>query len=202
MINSEDTTQLISLSRDCEVISVPYGEKEILKEGTEVQIMQALGGSYTVYTVEGMFRINGTNADAIGKEVEKPPSLPENITDDEFEEKVWDQMKTVFDPEIPINVVDLGLIYDCRLNKSEDDNFIIEVDMTLTAPGCGMADVLVADIQERVEMMPRVVSVKVELVLDPPWSMEMMSEAARLEAGLIYLTETLHINPIGIIHRG
>ena len=185
MINSEDTTQLISLSRDCEVISVPYGDKEILKEGTEVQIMQALGGSYTVYTVEGMFRINGTNADAIGKEVEKPPSLPENITDDEFEEKVWDQMKTVFDPEIPINVVDLGLIYDCRLNKSEDDNFIIEVDMTLTAPGCGMADVLVADIQERVEMMPRVVSVKVELVLDPPWSMEMMSEAARLEAGLI-----------------
>ena len=202
MINSEDTTQLISLSRDCEVISVPYGEKEILKEGTEVQIMQALGGSYTVYTVEGMFRINGTNADAIGKEVEKPPSLPENITDDEFEEKVWDQMKTVFDPEIPINVVDLGLIYDCRLNKSEDDNFIIEVDMTLTAPGCGMADVLVADIQERVEMMPRVVSVKVELVLDPPWSMEMMSEAARLEAGLIQLTETLHINPIGIIHHG
>ena len=202
MINSEDTTQLISLSRDCEVISVPYGEKEILKEGTEVQIMQALGGSYTVYTVEGMFRINGTNADAIGKEVEKPPSLPQNITDDEFEEKVWDQMKTVFDPEIPINVVDLGLIYDCRLNKSEDDNFIIEVDMTLTAPGCGMADVLVADIQERVEMMPRVVSVKVELVLDPPWSMEMMSEAARLEAGLIQLTETLHINPIGIVHHG
>ena len=202
MINSEDTTQLISLSRDCEVISVPYGEKEMLKEGTEVQIMQALGGSYTVYTVEGMFRINGTNADAIGKEVEKPPSLPENITDDEFEEKVWDQMKTVFDPEIPINVVDLGLIYDCRLNKSEDDNFIIEVDMTLTAPGCGMADVLVADIQERVEMMPRVVSVKVELVLDPPWSMEMMSEAARLEAGLIQLTETLHINPIGIVHHG
>lgn len=202
MINSEDTTQLISLSRDCEVISVPYGEKEILKEGTEVQIMQALGGSYTVYTVEGMFRINGTNADAIGKEVEKPPSLPENITDDEFEEKVWDQMKTVFDPEIPINVVDLGLIYDCRLNKSEDNNFIIEVDMTLTAPGCGMADVLVADIQERLEMMPRVVSVKVELVLDPPWSMEMMSEAARLEAGLIQLTETLHINPIGIVHHG
>ena len=202
MINSEDTTQLISLSRDCEVISVPYGEKEILKEGTEVQIMQALGGSYTVYTVEGMFRINGTNADAIGKEVEKPPSLPENITDDEFEEKVWDQMKTVFDPEIPINVVDLGLIYDCRLNKSEDDNFTIEVDMTLTAPGCGMADVLVADIQERLEMMPRVMSVKVELVLDPPWSMEMMSEAARLESGLIQLTETLHINPIGIIHDG
>ena len=202
MINSEDTTQLISLSRDCEVISVPYGDKEILKEGTEVQIMQALGGSYTVYTVEGMFRINGTNADAIGKEVEKPPSLPENITDDEFEEKVWDQMKTVFDPEIPINVVDLGLIYDCRLNKSEDDNFIIEVDMTLTAPGCGMADVLVADIQERVEMMPGVMSVKVELVLDPPWSMEMMSEAARLEAGLIQLTETLHINPIGIVHHG
>ena len=185
MNTTDETNKLISLSRDCEVISVPYGEKEILKEGTEVQIMQALGGSYTVYTTEGMFRINGTNADAIGKEVEKPPTLPDNITDDEFEEKIWDQMKTVFDPEIPINVVDLGLIYNCRLDKSENDNFVIEVDMTLTAPGCGMADVLVADIQERIEMLPRVESVKVELVLDPPWSMEMMSEAARLEAGLI-----------------
>ena len=113
------------------------------------------------------------------------PYSPDNITDDEFEEKIWDQMKTVFDPEIPINVVDLGLIYDCRLDKSENDNFMIEVDMTLTAPGCGMADVLVADIEERIEMLPRVESVKVELVLDPPWSMEMMSEAARLEAGLI-----------------
>ena len=185
MINTEETNKLISLSRDCEVISVPYGEKEILKEGTEVQIMQALGGSYTVYTIEGMFRINGTNADAIGKEVEKPPLCQITSQTMSLKRKIWDQMKTVFDPEIPINVVDLGLIYDCRLNKSEDDNFIIEVDMTLTAPGCGMADVLVADIQERVEMMPRVVSVKVELVLDPPWSMEMMSEAARLEAGLI-----------------
>ena len=185
MNTTDETNKLISLSRDCEVISVPYGEKEILKEGTEVKIMQALGGSYTVYTTDGMFRINGTNADAIGKEVEKPPTLPDNITDDEFEEKIWDQMKTVFDPEIPINVVDLGLIYDCRLDKSENDNFVIEVDMTLTAPGCGMADVLVADIQERIEMLPRVESVKVELVLDPPWSMEMMSEAARLEAGLI-----------------
>ncbi len=185
MITSDEHSQLISLSRDCDVISVPYGEKETLKEGTEVQIMQALGGSYTVYTAEGMFRINGINADAIGKEVEKPPTLPDNITDDQFEEKIWDQMKTVFDPEIPINVVDLGLIYDCRLNKSDNDYFIIEIDMTLTAPGCGMADVLVADIKERIEMMPRVSSVKVELVLDPPWSMEMMSEVARLEAGLI-----------------
>ena len=185
MTDTDEMNKLISLSRDCEVISVPYGEKETLKQGTEVQIMQALGGSYTIYTTEGMFRINGTNADAIGKEVEKPPTLPDNITDDEFEEKIWDQMKTVFDPEIPINVVDLGLIYDCRLDKSENDSFVIEVDMTLTAPGCGMADVLVADIQERIEMLPRVESVKVELVLDPPWSMEMMSEAARLEAGLI-----------------
>ena len=185
MITSDEHSQLISLSRDCDVISVPYGEKETLKEGTEVQIMQALGGSYTVYTAEGMFRINGINADAIGKEVEKPPTLPDNITDDQFEEKIWDQMKTVFDPEIPINVVDLGLIYDCRLNKSDNDYFIIEIDMMLTAPGCGMADVLVADIKERIEMMPRVASVKVELVLDPPWSMEMMSEVARLEAGLI-----------------
>ena len=202
MTNTDEMNKLISLSRDCEVISVPYGEKETLKQGTEVQIMQALGGSYTVYTTEGMFRINGTNADAIGKEVEKPPTLPDNITDDEFEEKIWDQMKTVFDPEIPINVVDLGLIYDCRLDKSENDSFVIEVDMTLTAPGCGMADVLVADIQERIEMLPRVESVKVELVLDPPWSMEMMSEAARLEAGLIQLTKTLHVDPIWIIqHR-
>ena len=103
----------------------------------------------------------------------------------ELKEKIIVEIKKIYDPEIPVNIYDLGLIYDCRLSKSEADNFLIEVDMTLTAPGCGMADVLVADIQERIDMMPRVESVKVELVLDPPWSMEMMSEAARLEAGLI-----------------
>ena len=94
-------------------------------------------------------------------------------------------MRTVYDPEIPINVVDLGLIYSCDIKKDSDDNFDIKVDMTLTAPGCGMADVLVEDIKERICLLPRINTVNVELVLDPPWSMEMMSEAARLEAGLI-----------------
>ena len=94
-------------------------------------------------------------------------------------------MRTVYDPEIPINVVDLGLIYSCDIKKDSDDSFNIKVDMTLTAPGCGMADVLVEDIKERISLLPRIKAVNVELVLDPPWSMEMMSEAARLEAGLI-----------------
>ena len=185
MSNYLDNDEVISLSRDCEVISVPYGEKETLKKGTEVQLMQAMGGSYTVYTSQGMFRISGNNGDAIGKEVEPPPVIDEDISDSDFEEKVWEQMRTVYDPEIPINVVDLGLIYSCDIKKDSDDNFDIKVDMTLTAPGCGMADVLVEDIKERIYLLPRIQTVNVELVLDPPWSMEMMSEAARLEAGLI-----------------
>ena len=185
MTNYLDNDELIILSRDCEVISVPYGEKEILKKGTEVQLMQAMGGSYTVYTSHGMFRISGSNGDAIGKEVEPAPVIDEDITDHDFEEKVWEQMRTVYDPEIPINIVDLGLIYSCEIQKVEKDNFNIKVDMTLTAPGCGMADVLVEDIKERISLLPRIHTVNVELVLDPPWSMEMMSEAARLEAGLI-----------------
>ena len=185
MNTTDETNKLISLSRDCEVISVPYGEKEILKEGTEVQIMQALGGSYTVYTTEGMFRINGTNADAIGKEVEKPPTLPDNITDDEFEEKIWDQMKTVFDPEIPINVVDLGLIYNCRLDKSENDNFVIEVDMTLTAPGCGMGPVIAQDVEDKVSGISFVDDVMVEVVWEPLWNQDMMTEEAKLKLGMM-----------------
>jgi len=174
----------IVLQRDCEVISVPYGERKTLKQGTEVQIMQAMGGSHTVYTHEGMFRISGLNSDAIGKEIQAPPSIPSNISDEEFESKIWEQMKTVYDPEIPINVVDLGLIYSCAIHKN-DSKYTVAVEMTLTAPGCGMADVLVEDIKERIELLPRITEVNVELVLDPPWSMEMMSEAARLEAGLI-----------------
>ena len=179
-----DRDEKIVLQRDCEVISVPYGERKILKQGTEVQIMQAMGGSHTVYTHEGMFRISGLNSDAIGKEIQAPPSIPSNISDEEFESKICEQMKTVYDPEIPINVVDLGLIYSCAIHKN-DSKYTVAVEMTLTAPGCGMADVLVEDIKERIELLPRITEVNVELVLDPPWSMEMMSEAARLEAGLI-----------------
>ena len=175
----------IVLQRDCEVISVPYGERSILKQGTEVQIMQAMGGSHPVYTHEGMFRISVFNSDAIGKEIQAPPSIPNNISDEEFESKIWEQMKTVYDPEIPINVVDLGLIYSCAIHKNDSEKYTVAVEMTLTAPGCGMADVLVEDIKERIELLPRITEVNVELVLDPPWSMEMMSEAARLEAGLI-----------------
>ena len=180
-----DRDEVITLLRDCEVISVPYGEKNTLKKGTDVEIMQAMGGSYTVYTSEGMFRISGYNADAIGKEIEPPPSVPTNISDKEYESKVWEQMKTVYDPEIPINVVDLGLIYTCEIKKSDANEYSVTIEMTLTAPGCGMADILVEDIKERVEMLPRIAKVEVALVLDPPWSMEMMSETARLEAGLI-----------------
>ncbi|MDG2434192.1 MAG: putative Fe-S cluster assembly protein SufT [Gammaproteobacteria bacterium] len=180
-----DNDEIINLTRDCDVISVPFGEKQILSKGSEIQIMQAMGGSYTIYTAEGMFRINGINADAIGKEPEKPPVISDDISDDDFENEVWKQMKTVYDPEIPINVVDLGLIYGCSIFKDSMDNYQIKVDMTLTAPGCGMADVLVEDIKERISLLPRIAEVQVELVLDPPWSMEMMSEAARLEAGLV-----------------
>ena len=118
-----DRDEKIALQRDCEVISVPYGVKGILKKGTDVQIMQAMGGSHTVYTDEGMFRISGLNSDAIGKEIQEPPSIPSNISDEEFESKIWEQMKTVYDPEIPINVVDLGLIYSCVINKNDSEQY-------------------------------------------------------------------------------
>jgi probable FeS assembly SUF system protein SufT len=172
------------VNREIKAVIVPAGVEVNLKPGQAGYITQALGGSFTVYIEGNLFRIAGENADAIGKEVVKAPELPPNATEDDVKKLVWDQMRTCFDPEIPINIVDLGLVYDCAVTLNPDGTRNIEITMTLTAPGCGMGEILVEDIKDKVQRIPTVSSAKVELTFDPPWNQSMMSEAARLQTGM------------------
>ncbi len=174
-----------TMERDVQAIIIPAGETVTLPEGTTGFITQALGGSFTVYVEGNLFRIAGLDADALGKEPVEPPKVPENATDKDIEDVIWQQLKTCYDPEIPINIVDLGLIYRCEVRPRPDGQRSVEIDMTLTAPGCGMGDVLVQDAQEKIAIIPTVTDVRVELVFDPPWSQAMMSDEARLQTGLM-----------------
>ena len=182
----QQESEPFTLSRDCEAIIVPDGEPVMLPSGTLGYITQALGGSFTVYLEGNLFRISGRDADALGKEPVEPPQLPPNASTSDIESLVWEQLKTCFDPEIPINVVDLGLIYECMLNETVDGVRTVDIKMTLTAPGCGMGEILVADARDKVEMIPTLEKANVELVFDPPWNQSMMSEAARLQTGMMY----------------
>jgi probable FeS assembly SUF system protein SufT len=174
-----------SVSRDVTAVIIPAGEPLTLIEGTTGLITQQLGGSFTVFVEGNLFRIAGIDADAIGKEPVPPPAVPENATDADIESVIWEQLKTVYDPEIPINIVDLGLIYRCEIENRPEGGRFVSVDMTLTAPGCGMGPVLIQDAQEKIAVIPTVEDVHVELVFDPPWSQSMMSEEARLQTGLM-----------------
>ncbi len=179
------TNEPFSLARDVTAIVIPAGEALTLREGTSGFITQALGGSFTVYVEGNLFRIAGADADALGKEPVPPPAIPENATNADIEEVIWVQLKTCFDPEIPINVVDLGLIYRCDIRSNPDGSRSVDVDMTLTAPGCGMGEILVQDAQEKIAIIPTVADVRVDLVFDPPWNQSMMSDEARLQTGLM-----------------
>jgi probable FeS assembly SUF system protein SufT len=170
--------------RDVTAVIVPAGAEVTLKAGQAGYITQALGGSFTVYVDGNLFRIAGEDADAIGKEVVKPPELPPNATEEDVLKLVWDQLRTCYDPEIPINIVDLGLVYECEVKPNEDGTRTVEVKMTLTAPGCGMGDILVDDAKDKIERIPTVREARVELVFDPPWNQSMMSEVARLQTGM------------------
>lgn len=174
----------VVLRRDVKAIVVPAGSEVDLKKDSLVYLTQSMGGSFTIYFEGNLFRIPGEDADALGKEPVEPPELPPDATDEQFETLVWDQMRTCYDPEIPINIVDLGLIYDCT-TTNEDGQRSVAVKMTLTAPGCGMGEILLEDIREKVTIIPTVVAVDVEMVFDPPWNQDMMSEAAKLEVGLL-----------------
>jgi len=177
--------ETIVFSRECSAVVIPAGEEVTLPEGTSGFITQALGGSFTIYIEGNLFRIAGIDADAIGKEPLRPPEIPSNATDEELESVIWQQLKTCFDPEIPINIVDLGLIYRCDIAINNSGQRIVEVEMTLTAPGCGMGDILMEDVREKIEIVPTIGYAEVRLVFDPLWNQSMMSEEARLEAGLL-----------------
>ncbi len=174
----------VKFERDCEVVMVPDGVPVDMPVGTVGYITQQMGGSFTIYVDGRLFRLAGDDADAIGKEPPPPPQLPENAKDEDFEELVISQLKTVYDPEIPINVLDLGLIYECEVEKIDDEHRRVAIDMTLTAPGCGMGEFIVADVEDRLKRIPTIEKVDVRLVFDPPWSQHMMSEEARLETGM------------------
>ena len=174
----------VRLERDCAAVLVPQGDEVTLPAGSVGYITQALGGSFTVFVEGSLFRIAGNDADAIGKEPPEPLELEEGADDAAVERLVWSQMRTCFDPEIPINIVDLGLVYEANVLHREDGQRLVEVRMTLTAPGCGMGEILVDDVRTKLEMIPTVAEADVELVFDPPWTRNMMSEAARLETGM------------------
>lgn len=178
------SSEPIQFSRDCDVVMVPQGDRVSLPAGTAGYITQALGGSFTVFVDGNLFRVAGLDADAIGKDIVPPPQLPDNATDADVEAAVWNQLRTCFDPEIPVNVVDLGLVYQCELEQVEPGQRKVSVRMTLTAPGCGMGEVLVEDVRAKVELVPTVIEADVELVFDPPWNQSMMTEGARLQVGM------------------
>jgi probable FeS assembly SUF system protein SufT len=175
----------VTFVRDCSAVLIPAGERVTLPAGSSGFMTQALGGSFTIYIEGNLFRIAGHDGDAIGKEPLAAPDVPEDATEADIESAVWQQLRTCYDPEIPINIVELGLVYECRIERAESGNRVAKVKMTLTAPGCGMGEVLAQDVREKIEMIPTVERADVELVFDPPWSQSMMSEEARLEAGLL-----------------
>jgi probable FeS assembly SUF system protein SufT len=172
------------VSREVRAVVVPAGQEVTLRPGQAGYITQALGGSFTVYLEGNLFRIAGEDADAIGQEAVKAPELPPNASEEDVRKLAWDQMRSCYDPEIPINIVDLGLVYECDVTQHEDGSRTVDVKITLTAPGCGMGDILVDDVRDKIERIPTVRAARVSLTFDPPWNQSMMSEAARLQTGM------------------
>lgn len=174
--------RMVVARADCPARRVPDGTPLTIPKDTFVTITQALGGNYTVTYHGQMVRVDGTDAEALGLEPELL-SFPEPTDDQIREEQVWEALKTVYDPEIPVDLVNLGLIYNVAIDQSEHK---VTIQMTLTAPGCGMGPVLVGDVEYRVKRVPNVEQVKVDLVFDPPWQRHMMSEEAQLETGMFF----------------
>jgi len=174
-----------TVSRDLEVAAIPYGEKIPLKAGATVFLTQSLGGSFTVMTDMGyMVRVEGKDADAIGEQPVAAVS-PEDLAGKSVQELAWDQLKTCFDPEIPVNIVDLGLVYQCDVVEIPEGGSKVEVRFTLTAPGCGMGDYLREDVKSKLLTIPGVKEVDAQVVFEPQWNQAMMSDAARLQLGMM-----------------
>ena len=179
------SSEPVRFERDCAAVLVPQGDEVTLPAGTVGYITQSLGGSWTVFVEGNLMRIAGKDGDAIGREPPAPIELPEGASDEDVEALVWSQLRTCFDPEIPVNIVELGLVYSADVRPRDGGGRMVEVRMTLTAPGCGMGEVLVDDVRSKLEMIPTVAEADVELVFDPPWGRAMMSELARLETGML-----------------
>jgi probable FeS assembly SUF system protein SufT len=171
----------VELTRDCPAVQIPAGNEVVLKAGTLVDIAQTLGGSFTVHSMGTLFRIAGKDADALGREVPEESRTQDGQYD---EDKVWSALKTCFDPEIPVNIVDLGLVYDLRSDAVDGGRHKVSVKMTLTAPGCGMGPVIAQDAQSKILEVPGVADASVEVVWDPPWHQSMISEAGRKILGM------------------
>ena len=170
-----------TLTRDCPSIQIPSGNLVTLEAGLEVVVTQSLGGSYTVATSQGLFRITDENADALGYEKAAPVAISAAGEAGQVDSKaVWDQLKTCYDPEIPVNIVDLGLVYDCLVESNK-----VLVKMTLTAPGCGMGPTICAEAKSKILCVPNVRDAEVELVWDPPWNQDMITEVGKMKLGLI-----------------
>lgn len=174
----------LTLTRDCDAIQIPSGNPILLPLGTSVIVTQSLGGTYTVATQAGLARIDEKDADALGIDPSEL-KLEKKAVEGPLEEAVWEQLKTVFDPEIPVNVVDLGLIYDCAVEKNPEGQTHVKVKMTLTAPGCGMGPTIAADARQKVLILDGIDEAEVDLVWDPPWNQSMISEAGRMKLGLV-----------------
>jgi probable FeS assembly SUF system protein SufT len=179
----------VTFTRNAEAVMIPSGERVLVPEGASGTITQSLGGAYTLITDRGlMIRVSGKEVEAIGKApqniVESAPA--EELTQEKLEELVWDQLKTCYDPEIPVNIVDLGLVYLCELQEDAEGGKDVKIKMTLTAPGCGMGPVLAADVKNKVESIPGVKRAEVEVVFDPVWDRSMMSDAAKLQLGMMW----------------
>jgi probable FeS assembly SUF system protein SufT len=176
---------IIRLTRACEVTEIPSGIRGQLPPGTSVRITQSFGGSYTVMSDYGLlYRVDAKDADALGlSPVAAPEAAEPSASEPLRDELIWSQLKTVYDPEIPVNIVDLGLIYDCKIVDASEGGKKIDVKMTMTAPGCGMAGVLKADVENKLSRLPEVKQVQVDVVFDPPWTPTRMSEAAKLQLG-------------------
>ena len=174
--------ETIKLTRDVNVTLVPLGNLVTLPKDTEVVITQSLGGTYTITTSGSMYRLESKDADALGK-----TNLIFTLAENEniaLEDKIWNLLRTCYDPEIPVNIVDLGLIYGIDITPDADNKSNVIIRMTLTAPGCGMGPIIAADAKEKVLSLPEVNSVEIQLIFDPPWDRSMMSDQAKLELGL------------------
>jgi len=174
------------LSREIEVTQIPSGDKHTLPIGTKIQIHQTLGGSYTVQTDHGLFRIDGKDGDALGEQAAdhtiKAATLADGAPDPGA---VWDQLRKVYDPEIPVNIVDLGLVYSMEVEKKPDNAFKVNVAMTLTAPGCGMGPAIAEDAKGKILLVPGVGDADVRITWDPPWNQAMISEEGKMKLGLV-----------------